>query len=155
MVSILSKSIFATMPKVNIAIATVPEKVPRENIKAQTSAMISVGRVRMRPRMNLKILTITMLLLMLLDERIATGSARKQPMTVPRMDIFMVSISGETTFGKNDQLGWNIFASRSTILLNLLITTAMLKPVICSESHIASASRTTISGARLLRFITE
>ena len=38
MVSILSKSIFATMPKVNIAIATVPEKVPRENIKAQTSA---------------------------------------------------------------------------------------------------------------------
>ena len=105
MVSILSKSIFATMPKVNIAIATVPEKVPRENIKAQTSAMISVGRVRMRPRMNLKILTITMLLLMLLDERIATGSARKQPMTVPRMDIFMVSISGETTFGKNDQSG--------------------------------------------------
>ncbi len=42
-------------------------------------------------------------------------------MTVAEMDIFMVSISGETTFGKNDQLGWNIFASRSTILLNLYL----------------------------------
>ena len=31
----------------------------------------------------------------------------------------------------------------------------MLKPVICSESHIASASSRIISGARLLRFMTE
>ncbi len=49
------------------------------------------------------------LLLMLLDERIATGSAITQPMTVPRIDILMVSIKGETTFGKNDQSGWKNF----------------------------------------------
>ena len=49
--------------------------------------------------------TTGMLLLMLLDERIATGSASTQPMTVPRIDILMVSIRGETTFGKNDQSG--------------------------------------------------
>ena len=82
-----------------------------------------------------------MLWLMLLDERIATGSARRQPMTVPRMDIFMVSISGETTFGKNDQLGRNIFASRSSHLAELAYNDAPCsKPVICSESHMASAS---------------
>ena len=43
MVSMLSKSIFATTPKVKTAIATVPEKVPREKIRAQMLAMINVG----------------------------------------------------------------------------------------------------------------
>ena len=34
-----------------------------------------------------------------------TMKRQTQPMTVPRIDIFMVSIRGETTFGKNDQSG--------------------------------------------------
>ena len=155
MVSMLSKSIFATMPKVKIAMATVPEKVPREKMSAQTSAMIRVGRVRISARIKRKKLTSGRLRLMLLEERIATGSARTQPMTVPRTDILMVSMSGETTFGKNSQFGWKILASRSSILLNLCMTTAISKPVILSESHMASASSTTISGARLRRRRTE
>ena len=105
MVSIDSKSILATIPKVKMAIAMVPENVPSEKISAHTSAMIRVGSVRIRPSRNRMSQTTGMLLLMLLDERIATGSAITQPMTVPRIDILMVSIKGETTFGKNDQSG--------------------------------------------------
>ncbi len=96
-----------------------------------------------------------MLLLMLLDERIATGSASTQPMTVPRIDILMVSISGEITFGKKDQSGWKIFSSRSTILRNLVMTTCRSKPVIFSDSQMITTRNRTISGALLLRRWTE
>ena len=133
-----------------MAMATVPEKVPREKIRAQTRAMTSVGRVRMSARMKRKMLTITALRLMLEEARIATGMAMAQPMTVPRMDILMVSNRGLTTLGKNSQLGWKIFFSRSSILENRLTMTARSKPVIFSAHTIASASASTMSGVRLL-----
>ena len=150
-VSMLSKSILATMPNVNMAIATVPENVPSENISAHTRAIISVGSVRIRASIKRHMLTITTLWLMLLDESMAMGSASAQPITVPSMDIFIVSNSGEMTFGKKLQSGCSIFLSRSSILLNLFITVSMSKPVIISERYIAAARRIIISGARLLR----
>ena len=154
-VSIDSKSIFATMPKVKTAMAIVPEKVPSEKMSAQTSAIISVGSVRIRPRMNRISHTTGKLLLMLLDERIATGSASTQPITVPRIDILIVSIRGEITFGKKVQSGWKIFSSRSTILRNLVMTTCKSKPVIFSDSQMITTRNRTISGALLLRRWTE
>ena len=39
-------------------------------------------------------------LLILLDARIASGKPINEPMIVPTMDICMVSINGEITFGK-------------------------------------------------------
>ena len=149
MVSMLSKSIFATMPKVKMEMATVPAKVPREKISAQTWARISVGRVRIRPRINRSTLTIATFLLMLLEERMATGRARAQPMTVPRMDILMVSSSGLMTFGKKLQSGWKIFFIRSSILLNREVITERSNPVMCSAQMITSTKQIRISGMRL------
>ena len=97
------------MPKVKIAIASVPANVPREKISAHTSAMISVGTVLIRASMNLIMLTTVRLCIMLLEASTAKGSARAQPMTVPNIDIFIVSTSGDTTFPKKLHLGWKIF----------------------------------------------
>ena len=104
-VSMLSYNIFATTPKVNIAIAIVPAKVPSEKIRAHTSAMIRVGTVLISARINLITLTTTRLCIMLLEASTANGSASAHPTKVPIMDIFIVSIRGETTLPKKLHLG--------------------------------------------------
>ena len=134
-----------------MAIATVPEKVPSEKIRAQTRAITSVGRVRISARIKRNTLTITVLRLILEEARIATGMAMAQPMTVPRMDILMVSSRGSMTLGKNAQFGWKIFFSKSSILENRLIMVIMSKPVIFSAHTMASTRPITMNGVRLLR----
>ena len=109
MVSMLSNSILATTPNVNMAIATVPEKVPSEKISAQMLAMISVGSVRISPRIKRMTETTALFRMMLDDARIPKGSASRHPVMEPRMDILIVSSSGPVTFGKKLQSGWKIF----------------------------------------------
>ena len=73
--------------------------------------------------MKRRILTTTVFLLIFDDERIATGKASAQPITVPRIDIFIVSNRGLITFGKKLQSGWKIFFSKSSILLKREVIT--------------------------------
>ena len=128
---------------------TVPAKVPREKIRAQTRAMTRVGRVRIRPRRTRSRLTMTLLRSMLLEASTATGRAQTQPMTVPRMDILMVSSRGRTTLGKNSHLGRNSFSRMATMLPPLRMMTVMSKPVIRSDQITASTTQRAISGRRL------
>ena len=44
--------------------------------------------------------SVGLFLLILLDARIASGKPIKEPTIVPTMDICIVSMSGEITFGK-------------------------------------------------------
>ena len=85
--------------------AMVPAKVPSPKIRAANLAMTSVGRVRTRFSRKRHSATVTPLRLTLVEETTAKGSASVAPSTEPRIDILMVSIRGETTFGKNDQSG--------------------------------------------------
>ena len=131
--------------------ATVPEKVPREKIRAHTRAMTRVGRVRIRPSTTRSRLTTILLWSMLLEASTATGRAQAQPMTVPKMDILMVSTRGPMTLGKKLQSGWNSFFIKSISLGKRFTMVARLKPVMCSAQAMTSARPRRITGVRLRR----
>lgn len=128
-----------------------PEKVPSEKMSAQTSAIISVGSVRIRPRMNRISHTTGRLLLMLLDERIATGSASTQPITVPRIDILIVSISGEDNLREEGPVGLEDLFKQINHLTELGNDHMRIKARHFSDSQMITTRKRTISGALLLR----
>ena len=131
--------------------ARVPAKVPSPNTSAQTSAITRVGSVRISARMKRHTLTTTLLLQMFVEERIDTGSAMRQPMTVPRTDILMVSTRGPTTLLKKSHFGWKSFRKRSRSLSNFLTIRLRSKPVIRRESHTATTTSSRIRGVLLRR----
>ena len=51
------------------------------------------------------------------------GRAETQPITVPRMDILMVSTRGLMTLGKKDHLGLKSFSRMVTMFLPFLMMT--------------------------------
>src|SRR5699024_12714579 len=69
------------------------------NINVAINADTRVGKVRIKLSRNLKKLTTTLFLVMLEDDKTATGSANKAPMRDPRKLIFKVSINGFQILG--------------------------------------------------------
>lgn len=100
--------------------------------------------------MNLIMLTTVRLCIILLEASTAKGSARAQPMTVPNIDILIVSTSGDTTFPKKLHLGWKIFPRITKSSFILENTVAKLKPVILSAHAITMTKIISIKGIRLL-----
>src|SRR5699024_1234089 len=85
--------------RVNSKIATVPAVGPSPNTNVAINADTRVGKVLIKLSKNLKKLTTTLFLVMLEDDKTATGSASKAPMRDPRKLIFRVSINGFQILG--------------------------------------------------------
>lgn len=128
------------------------EIISREAIESSIDAEgAETYRIICDARMKRKALTITRLLSMLVEDSTATGSASAQPMTVPRIDILMVSARGPMTLLKKSHLGWKSLTKRSRSLSKRSTMTARVKSVALREQKTARARKNRINGSRLRR----